>query len=182
MHIEPTAIPEVLIIRPDVYRDDRGFFLETYRRTRFEQAGIASDFPQENRSGSRQETLRGLHFQIRQVQGKLIQAVYGEIFDVAVDLRKSSGTFGQWTGQVLNAQDHLQMWIPPGFAHGFYVLSEWAEVIYKVTDVYAPEWERTIHWDDPRISIDWPLIDGKAPLVSEKDGRGLAFGSAPVFD
>ncbi|MBE9480023.1 MAG: dTDP-4-dehydrorhamnose 3,5-epimerase, partial [Chloroflexi bacterium] len=144
MDFSPTSIPDVLLIKPQVFTDDRGFFLETFRSNEFEQAGIAQPFVQDNHSGSKQGILRGLHYQIHQAQGKLVRALVGEVFDVAVDLRKHSATFKNWVGYHLTADSKDQLWIPPGFAHGFYVLSEWAEVTYKVTDYYAPEWERTL--------------------------------------
>ncbi len=146
----PTTIPDVLIIKQNIYADERGFFLETYRHDQFRNAGIDVTFVQDNHSGSKQGILRGLHYQIQQAQGKLVRALVGEIFDVAVDLRKHSATFKNWVGYHLTADSKDQLWIPPGFAHGFYVLSEWAEVTYKVTDYYAPEWERTLIWDEHR--------------------------------
>ena len=182
MRIEPTRIPAVKLIQPSVFKDERGFFLETFQQSNYAAEGIGPDFPQDNLSGSRQGTLRGLHFQIKHVQGKLIQAVKGDVFDVAVDLRRSSANFGDWVGVLLSAESHHQLWIPPGFAHGFYVLSDWAEVYYKVTDVYSPEHERTLRWNDQHTGIEWPLIDGLAPLVSEKDAAGLSFTDIPSFD
>lgn len=182
MRIEPTRIPAVKLIQPSVFKDERGFFLETFKRSNYAAEGIGPDFPQDNHSGSQQGTLRGLHYQTEHVQGKLIQAVRGEVFDVAVDLRRSSASFGQWVGVLLNAESHNQLWIPPGFAHGFYVLSNWAEVYYKVTDFYAPKYEHTLHWNDLHTSIEWPLIDGLPPLVSDKDAAGLSFTEIPTFD
>lgn len=181
MEFKPTEIPEVIIIKPAVHGDERGFFMETYREEEFAAAGIVGPFVQDNHSGSTQGTLRGLHYQIQQAQGKLLQVVNGEIFDVAVDLRRSSSTFGKWVGEILSADNKKQLWIPPGFAHGFYVMSEWANVIYKATAYYAPEWERTIQWNDPEIGIDWPLIDAAKLHVSEKDAEGVLLKNAEVF-
>ncbi|MFN2197134.1 MAG: dTDP-4-dehydrorhamnose 3,5-epimerase [Anaerolineales bacterium] len=177
-----TSIASVILVRPQVYGDARGFFMETYQARRFSEAGIPDTFVQDNHSGSRQNILRGLHYQIHQAQGKLVRVVSGEIFDVAVDLRRSSPTFGKWEGHRLSAANHEQMWIPVGFAHGFYVLSEWAEVVYKTTDYYAPEWERTLLWNDPQLGINWPLIAGEIPQLSEKDKSGALFKDAEVFD
>ncbi|MBA4375988.1 MAG: dTDP-4-dehydrorhamnose 3,5-epimerase [Anaerolinea sp.] len=182
MNIRKTAIPDVLIIEPRVFTDERGFFMETFQARKFAEYGLPQNFVQDNHSGSKRGTLRGLHYQIRQAQGKLVRVVVGEVFDVAVDLRKSSPTFGQWIGTHLSAESKLQVWIPSGFAHGFYVLSEWAEVLYKVTDYYAPEWERTLIWNDPEIGIAWPLVDRKPPNLSEKDSSGKAFHDAERFE
>jgi dTDP-4-dehydrorhamnose 3,5-epimerase len=181
MDFKATKIPEVIIIEPTVHGDERGFFMETFRAGAFAAAGIDGPFVQDNHSGSVQGTLRGLHYQIKQVQGKLLQVTVGEIFDVAVDLRRSSPTFGNWVGEVLSLDNKKQLWIPPGFAHGFYVMSEWANVIYKTTDYYAPEWDRTLLWNDVEIGIEWPLIDGADPLVSEKDSKGMLLRDAEVF-
>ena len=169
MDFIPTKIPDVVLIIPRIFGDERGFFLETYRQDVFEAACGSVNFVQDNHSGSRQGTLRGLHYQLHQAQGKLVRAVAGEIFDVAVDIRQGSPTFGQWVGARLSAENKHQLWVPPGFAHGFYVLSPWAEVFYKASAYYAPEWERGIRWDDPAIGITWPLAEGGAPLLSEKD-------------
>ncbi len=182
MEITHLEIPEILLIKPDVYPDPRGFFLETYQRERYAQAGLELEFVQDNHSGSKQETLRGLHYQIKQVQGKLVSVVSGSIYDVAVDLRKSSPTFGGWVGNELKAEDHTQLWIPPGFAHGFYVVSPWAEVTYKVTDYYAQEWERVLLWNDSEVDIQWPLIEGRNPFLSEKDAAGLTFQEGEIFE
>jgi dTDP-4-dehydrorhamnose 3,5-epimerase len=181
MEFKPTILPEVILISPVVYGDERGFFMETYREVEFSAAGIPGNFVQDNHSGSVQGTLRGLHYQIKQSQGKLVQVVSGEVFDVAVDLRKSSPTFGRWAGELLSAGNKRQLWIPPGFAHGFYVLSDWANVIYKVTDYYAPEWDRTLLWNDPEIGIDWPLIDWGEVNISTKDAKGLRLRDAETF-
>jgi dTDP-4-dehydrorhamnose 3,5-epimerase len=182
MEFKPTKFPDVILVEPAVYGDERGFFMETYRAENFAKAGIEDNFVQDNHSGSVQGTLRGLHYQIHQPQGKMVQVVSGKIFDVAVDLRRSSSFFGKWVGEILSAENKRQLWIPVGFAHGFYVLSEWANVIYKVTDYYAPEWDRTLLWNDQDIGIDWPLIDGSALLVSDKDSNGLRLKEAESFE
>jgi dTDP-4-dehydrorhamnose 3,5-epimerase len=182
MEFERTDIPEVLVLQPRVFGDERGFFMETFRSDVFAGSGIAGPFVQDNHSGSQQGILRGLHYQIRQAQGKLVRAVVGEIFDVTVDLRRSSATFGRWVGAVLSSQNKKQIWIPPGFAHGFYILSEWAEVVYKTTDYYAPEWERSLLWNDPALGIEWPLLDGRPPVLSEKDSHGKLLSEAELFD
>jgi dTDP-4-dehydrorhamnose 3,5-epimerase len=178
----PTEIPDVVILEPHVFYDARGFFMETYHARRLAELGITGQFVQDNHSQSQRGTLRGLHYQIRQSQGKLVRVVYGEIFDVAVDMRRRSATLGQWTGAILSAENKRQLWIPPGFAHGFYTLSETADLIYKVTDYYAPEWERTLIWSDPQVNIAWPLIDGEPPVLSAKDARGQPFSQAEVFE
>jgi len=176
-----TQIPEVLIFEPRVFGDERGFFLESYNQRAFQEAtGWAPAFVQDNHSGSAKDVLRGLHYQIRQPQGKLVRVVAGEVFDVAVDIRKSSPTFGKWVGVNLSAGNRKQMWIPPGFAHGFLVLSEFAEFLYKTTDFYAPEHECCIRWDDPAIGIQWPLQ--AQPVLSQKDQQGASLRQAPVFD
>jgi dTDP-4-dehydrorhamnose 3,5-epimerase len=182
MRITPTALPEVICIEPQVFGDSRGFFMETYHQQKFAEGGISAVFVQDNQSGSRQGILRGLHYQIRQPQGKLVRFVSGEVYDVAVDIRRSSPTFGQWVGMVLSAENRKMLWVPAGFAHGFYVLSEWAEVVYKATDFYAPEYERSIRWDDPQLGIQWPLKDGQMPLVSAKDAAGKYLSEAEVFE
>ena len=180
MNFLSSELPDVLIIQPRVFEDERGFFLESYQKQRFEAAGIPFDFVQDNHSLSRRGVLRGLHYQIRQAQGKLVRVISGEVFDVAVDIRRSSPTFGRWTGAVLSAANKTMLWIPPGFAHGFYVLSEQAEVLYKATDYYAPQWERTILWNDPDLGIRWP--QGPAPIVSAKDAAGRPLAQAELFD
>lgn len=182
MKFQSTSIPDVLLIQPQVFEDARGFFVETYQARRFEAAGIDARFVQDNHSGSQHGILRGLHYQIRQPQGKLVRAIAGEIFDVAVDLRRSSTTLGQWVGVRLSAENKHQLWIPPGFAHGFYVLSPWAEVLYKTTDFYAPDWERTLLWNDPQVAIQWPLVEGQSPRLSEKDAKGASFDRTELFD
>lgn len=181
MQFIPTSIPDVLIIEPKLNGDERGFFMETYRADLFMQAGIPAHFVQDNHSGSRKGVLRGLHYQIRQPQGKLLRAIAGEIFDVAVDLRRSSPTFGHWEAAILSAQNKRQLWIPPGFAHGFYVLSDWAELAYKATDYYAPEWERSLRWDDPELNIAWPLESGGPPQLSSRDLAALSLSQAETF-
>ncbi len=182
MKFYPTTIPAVLIIEPAIYTDGRGFFMETFRADLFRQANIEFHFVQDNHSGSKQGILRGLHYQIRQPQAKLVRVIAGEIFDVAVDLRRHSPTFGKWVGTILSAENRKQLWVPIGFAHGFYVLSEWAEVLYKTTDYYAPEWERTLLWNDPTVNIQWPLIDGRDPILSPKDASGKTLQEADLFD
>ena len=182
MNFIPTTIPDVILIEPKIYGDQRGFFMETYRTQRFAEAGIPDAFIQDNHSGSQQGALRGLHYQIRHPQGKLLRVIAGEIFDVVVDIRRSSPTFGQWVGTNLSSENKHQVWIPTGFAHGFYVISEWAEVTYKVTDIYAPEWERTILWNDPKLGIEWPILPGTQPLLSAKDTNGHTLDDAELFE
>ncbi len=177
----PLDIKEVILIEPRVFKDNRGFFMETWRDDDFEKHVSDLDFVQDNHSKSSQGILRGLHYQINQPQGKLVRVISGEVFDVAVDLRKSSPTFGQWTGVTLTSENKFMLWIPPGFAHGFYVLSKEAEFTYKCTDYYAPEHERCIIYNDPSIGIDWPVIPGTSPVLSLKDEAGLALVDAEVF-
>ncbi|HZV62790.1 MAG TPA: dTDP-4-dehydrorhamnose 3,5-epimerase [Methylophilaceae bacterium] len=177
----PTHIPEVLMMEPKVFGDERGFFMESFNQRAFQDAtGEMSVFVQDNHSGSAKNVLRGLHYQIQQPQGKLVRVVSGEVFDVAVDVRKSSPTFGKWVGANLSADNKKQMWIPPGFAHGFFVLSDFAEVLYKTTDFYAPEHECCIRWDDPDIGIDWPLKG--SPILSNKDQLGVFLRQARLFE
>lgn len=180
MEFQPRAIPDVVLIKPRIFGDHRGFFMETWRVDTFARAGLKLNFVQDNHSMSVHNTLRGLHYQIKQPQGKLVRVVAGEVFDVAVDLRKSSPTFGQWVGASLTAENKHMLWVPPGFAHGFYVTGREAEFVYKCTDFYAPEHERTIRWDDPYLAIQWP-VDGRIPIVSDKDARGEWFREAEVF-
>ena len=156
--------------------------METFRSDLFAASGIVGPFVQDNQSGSQQGILRGLHYQIKQMQGKLVRALVGEIFDVAVDLRRSSATFGHWVGAVISAKNKQQIWIPAGFAHGFYVLTDWAEVAYKTTDYYAPEWERSLLWNDPELGIEWPLLNGRPPILSEKDSHGIPLSKADLFE
>lgn len=180
MNIIPTQVSDVLIIEPRVFEDNRGFFYESYNERAFaDKAGIATHFVQDNHSRSTQNVLRGLHYQIQQPQGKLVRVVVGAVFDVAVDLRKSSPTFGQWVGTLLSAENKRQLWIPVGFAHGFYVVTEVAEVLYKATDYYAPQHERCVHWNDPDLAIAWSLTG--EPIVSAKDQAGLSLKTAEVF-
>jgi dTDP-4-dehydrorhamnose 3,5-epimerase len=181
MFFEPTTIPEVILIKPQVHGDDRGFFMETYQAQRFGAAGLPFIYVQDNHSGSQHGTLRGLHYQVRQAQGKVIRVVAGKIYDVAVDLRHWSGTFGQWVGLELSAENKFQLWVPPGFAHGFYVMSDWAEVVYKATDYYAPEWERTLLWNDPALQITWPIPAAEEPILSPKDKQGIPLSDLEVY-
>ena len=182
MKVFPTRIPEVLILEPKVFGDERGFFLERYNKRTFEAAtGLDVEFVQDNHSRSMRSVLRGLHYQIKQPQGKLVWVVSGEIFDVAVDLRRRSPTFGQWAGFTLSAQGRQMAWIPPGFAHGFLVVSESAEVLYKASDFYAPEHERTLLWNDAGLGINWPIPSGLNPLLAPKDCNGLPLQSCEVF-
>jgi dTDP-4-dehydrorhamnose 3,5-epimerase len=181
MNVMRTAIPEVLILQPKVFGDDRGFFFESFNQRLFTEAvGREVSFVQDNHSRSAKGVLRGLHYQIQQPQGKLVRVVQGEVFDVAVDLRKSSPTFGKWVGERLSAENKKQLWVPVGFAHGFLVLSESAEFLYKTTDFYAPQHERCLNWSDPDLAIEWPLT-GK-PALSSKDAVGSALREAETFD
>jgi dTDP-4-dehydrorhamnose 3,5-epimerase len=182
MQFSNTKLPGAVLIEPKVFEDERGFFFESYHKRLFNEQGIALEFVQDNHSRSKQGALRGMHYQIQQPQGKLVRVILGEIYDVAVDLRKSSPTFGQWIGFYISADNKKQIYIPPGFAHGFYVVSEWAEVLYKATGYYAPQWERTLLWNDTHINISWPLLEGKAPLLSPKDATGLPFHKAEVYE
>jgi dTDP-4-dehydrorhamnose 3,5-epimerase len=177
----PTVIPNVIVIEPQVFADERGFFLESYQKERFSEAGIPFDFVQDNHSKSQQGVLRGLHYQIQQPQGKLVRVIAGEIFDVAVDIRKNSPTFGKWVGDYLSADNKKLFWVPAGFAHGFLVTSPIAEVLYKTTDYYAPQWERAIIWNDPVINIVWPL-KGLHPVLSSKDRAAKFLNEAEVFE
>ncbi|WLI05172.1 dTDP-4-dehydrorhamnose 3,5-epimerase [Pseudomonas sp. FP597] len=175
------AIPDIVLIEPRVFGDERGFFFESFNQEQFESAiGRSVNFVQDNHSRSVKNVLRGLHYQVRQPQGKLVRVVSGEIFDVAVDIRKGSATFGQWVGEVLSAENKRQLWIPEGFAHGFVVLSDSAELLYKSTDYYAPAHERCIAWDDPSLAIKWPI--DSTPTLSEKDTKGQLLSVAEVFD
>jgi dTDP-4-dehydrorhamnose 3,5-epimerase len=182
MEFEQTNISGVIILKPQLFGDERGFFMETYSSDLFARAGITGPFVQDNHSGSQQNILRGLHYQIRHSQGKLVRTVAGDIFDVAIDLRRSSPTLGRWVGTLLTAENKKQLWIPPGFAHGFYVVSKWAEVVYKSTDYYAPEWERCLQWNDASLGIEWPLVNGGPPILSKKDSQGKPFSEAELFD
>jgi dTDP-4-dehydrorhamnose 3,5-epimerase len=179
MKVIPTRFPEVLLLEPRVFGDTRGFFFESWNEREFERTGIHARFVQDNHSRSGRSVLRGLHYQLRQPQGKLIRVLAGEIFDVAVDIRRSSSTFGRWEGVRLNAASFKMLWIPSGFAHGFCVLSEFAEILYKATDYYVPEHERCILWSDPELDIDWPLPG--PPVLSAKDTAGTSLQDAEVF-
>jgi dTDP-4-dehydrorhamnose 3,5-epimerase len=181
MEVVATGIPDLLIIEPKVFGDERGFFYESFNKRCFaELTGIDAEFVQDNHSKSAQHVLRGLHYQIRQAQGKLVRVAQGKVFDVAVDIRKSSPTFGQWAGAELSADNKRMLWVPPGFAHGFVVLSETAEFLYKTTDYYAPEFERCISWNDADLAIDWNL-NGALPQLSAKDQAGKSLREAEVF-
>jgi dTDP-4-dehydrorhamnose 3,5-epimerase len=182
MEFIPTAIPEILLIETKVYEDPRGFFMETYREAEFISKGVPSRFVQENQTRSMKGVLRGLHYQIRQAQGKLVRVTSGEVFDVAVDIRRSSPTFGKWVGIILSAENRCQLWIPEGFAHGFYVLSDHADFVYKVTDYYAPQWERSILWNDPALGIEWPSNRASTPILSQKDLEAKLLADAELFD
>lgn len=182
MIFSATSLPGLLLLESKVFADERGFFMETYQAREFAGAGLPTEFVQDNHSRSRQGTLRGLHYQIRQPQGKLVRFVVGEAFDVVVDLRRNSPAFGKWAGFVLSADNKRQLWVPPGFAHGFYVLSDWAELVYKTTDYYAPQFERTLLWNDPALGIDWPIPPGQTPTLSPKDILGTPLATADTFD
>jgi dTDP-4-dehydrorhamnose 3,5-epimerase len=180
MNVIQTAIPDVLIVEPKVFADARGFFYESFNKKAMQAAGMTGDFVQDNHSRSARNVLRGLHYQIRQPQGKLVRTVAGEIFDVAVDIRRRSPTFGKWVGMKLSAENKHMSWIPPGFAHGFLVLSEFAEVHYKTTDYWAPQFERTIVWNDRDLAIAWPAAE--EPQLSDKDRAGTTFHEAELFE
>lgn len=180
MEIVPTEIPDVWVLEPALFGDERGHFLETFRASHFHERSVKLAFVQDNQSRSAQGTLRGLHFQRKFPQGKLVRVLVGKVFDVAVDLRKSSPTFGQWVGRYLTAENHKQLWVPPGFAHGFYVLSESADLSYKCTEYYHPEDDFSLKWDDPDLAIQWPLLDSK-PLLSDKDLNAESLKGIPVF-
>jgi dTDP-4-dehydrorhamnose 3,5-epimerase len=178
---EPTRLPEVLLITPRVFGDDRGHFYETWQERSFTDAGISHRFVQDNHSHSAQYTLRGLHFQIQQSQGKLVRVTRGEVFDVAVDIRRASPRFGQWVGVTLTDRNHQMLWVPPGFAHGYLALTERVDFLYKCTDFYAPQFERAIRWDDPTIGVQWPLPAGVTPTLSSKDAVAPALEDAEVY-
>jgi dTDP-4-dehydrorhamnose 3,5-epimerase len=181
MQVVKTAIPDVLILEPKVFADDRGFFFESFNQQTFQKlTGVKAHFVQDNHSKSAANVLRGLHYQIEQAQGKLVRVTAGEVFDVVVDIRRQSATFGKWVGVVLSAENKRQMWVPPGFAHGFFVMRDDTESLYNVTDYYAPQHERCIRWDDPAIGIEWPIV--QAPILSGKDQLGLALSQAEVFE
>ena len=181
MQVVKTAIPDVLIVEPKVFGDDRGFFFESYNQQTFQKlTGVKADFVQDNHSKSAANVLRGLHYQIKQPQGKLVRVTAGEVFDVAVDIRRQSATFGKWVGVLLSSENKRQLWVPPGFAHGFVVLKDNTEFLYKTTDYYAPQHERCICWDDPAIGVEWPIA--QAPILSGKDQLGVALSEAEVFE
>jgi dTDP-4-dehydrorhamnose 3,5-epimerase len=177
----PTRISDVVLIEPKVFGDDRGFFMETWQARTFATAGIDVAFVQDNHSRSRLGTLRGLHYQLQQPQGKLVRCVLGAVFDVAVDMRRSSPTFGQWVGEVLSAENRRQLWVPAGFAHGFLVLSESADFVYKCTDYYNPASEQSLAWNDAQVGVQWPFPAGVQPLLSKKDSEGKSFADAECF-
>ncbi|MCX2780149.1 dTDP-4-dehydrorhamnose 3,5-epimerase [Microbulbifer thermotolerans] len=182
MNVIETKISEVKILEPKVFGDERGFFFESFRQDFFNQNCAERVFVQDNHSKSSRGILRGLHYQTQNTQGKLVRVTKGEVFDVAVDIRKSSPTFGQWVGVLLSAENKRQLWVPEGFAHGFYVTSEEAEFVYKCTDYYNPQHEHSIRWDDPELNIEWPLVNGEAPKVSAKDAAGKMLKDAVLFD
>jgi len=181
MEFERTAIPEVVLIRPKVFGDARGFFFESWEERKFAAGGIDARFVQDNHSRSARNILRGLHYQIQQPQGKLVRVATGAVFDVAVDVRRSSPTFGRWVGSTLSAENQHMLWIPPGFAHGFLVLSESTDFLYRCTDFWAAQYERAIRWDDPDLAIDWPLSEGVTPILSAKDAAAKPFKEAEYF-
>lgn len=180
MNIVATPLPGVLILEPTLHGDSRGYFMETFRQSWFAERGLDLNFVQDNQSKSSRGTLRGLHYQLKNPQGKLVRVISGEVFDVAVDLRRSSANFGQWFGLLLSAENHKQLWIPPGFGHGFYVLSESVELCYKCTDYYHPESDRSLRWDDSALGIEWPLLD-PSPLLSDKDRNASLLSDATVY-
>ena len=182
MYINRIPSSDMYLIEPQIYEDERGFFMESFHEKKFIELGIQHTFVQENRAGSHQGVLRGLHYQIKHAQGKLVQVLLGEVFDVAVDLRRRSPMFGRPVCLKLSAESKSQLWIPPGFAHGYYVLSEWAEVAYKATDFYAPEMERTLLWNDPQLGIEWPLLDKYPPNLSSKDARGKPLVECDTYE
>lgn len=182
MIFEKLEITDVVLIKPDLFGDQRGYFMETFKQEDFFDAGIQLTILQQNQSGSNKGILRGLHYQIKNAQGKLVRVIRGEIFDVAVDLRKSSITFGRWQGVYLNEENKHQIWVPPGFAHGFYVTSKWAEIVYATSDIYAPHYERTLIWNDPQIGIKWPLGKYESPILSEKDKLGVRLEETELFE
>jgi dTDP-4-dehydrorhamnose 3,5-epimerase len=181
MEFLPTTLPEVILIKPRVFADGRGFFLETWQERKFAAAGIDAKFVQDNHSRSRLHALRGLHYQIRQAQGKLVRVTKGEVFDVAVDVRRSSPRFGRWAGAVLSEKNHHMLWVPPGFAHGYLTLSEEVDFLYRCTDFYAPEFERAVRWNDPHVGVDWPLPDEVAPVLSDRDANAPSFENAEFY-
>ena len=182
MNFIKTSIPDVVLIEPKVFGDHRGFFLESWRQDTFREQVADVEFVQDNHSKSNQGILRGMHYQTEQTQGKLVRVTSGTVFDVAVDMRRSSPTFGEWVGYELSAKNKHMLWVPAGFAHGFYVMSESAEFVYKCTNYYAPQFEHSLLWNDPELSIEWPLINGALPMLSEKDKQGVLFADTECFD
>lgn len=182
LQVNPTHIPDILVLEPKVFGDERGWFYESFNAAQFLAAtGVQTEFVQDNQSFSKKNTLRGLHYQVEKTQGKLVRVTSGAVFDVAVDLRQSSKYYGQWVGAELSAQNHRQMWIPAGFAHGFFVLSDTAEFLYKTTDYYFPQGERCLAWNDPTVGVAWPIPVGVEPTLNAKDLTGLAWNQAPKF-
>jgi dTDP-4-dehydrorhamnose 3,5-epimerase len=181
MEFIPTRLPEVILIKPKVFGDARGFFLESWQQHKFAEAGIHANFVQDNHSRSSQWTLRGMHFQIQNTQGKLVRVTQGSVFDVAIDVRRSSPNFGKWVGVELDDINHHMLWVPPGFAHGFLALSESVDFLYKVTDIYAPQHERTIRWDDADVGIEWPLPSGVMPKLAARDAQASGIKDVEVF-
>ncbi len=181
MKFTPTIIPDIVIIEPDIFEDGRGYFMETWQIAKFSTAGIEANFVQDNQSRSQKGILRGLHYQIHQPQGKLVRVLTGEVYDVAVDLRQKSATYGKWVGVRLSGDNKKMLWVPPGFAHGFYVMSESAVFFYKCTELYEPKHERTICWNDPTLNIDWPFRKDEPPILSPKDANGLTFDKAEHY-
>ena len=182
MNFIETPLRDVYLLEPSVFGDERGFFLETWNANTFSEAGFDLHFVQDNHSRSARGILRGLHYQLENTQGKLVRVTAGEVYDVAVDLRRGSPSLGQWYGTTLSAKNHRMLWVPAGFAHGFYVVSEYADFLYKCTDVYHPASEQTLAWDDPTIGIEWPVPQGDAPLLSAKDREGYSWPDCPKFD
>jgi dTDP-4-dehydrorhamnose 3,5-epimerase len=182
MNFVETPLKDVYVLEPKVFGDPRGFFLESWNRETFRAAGFDIEFVQDNHSRSPRGILRGMHFQMEHTQGKLVRVTSGEVFDVAVDLRRSSPTLGQWFGVHLSAQNQRMLWVPPGFAHGFYVISDYADFLYKCTDIYHPASEKALAWNDPTVGIDWPIPAGEEPLLSAKDAKGLSWQDTPRFD
>lgn len=181
MQIVETAIPDVLIVEPSVFGDERGFFMESFNRRAFGDAGLPTEFVQDNHSRSARGVLRGMHYQMQQTQGKLVRVTAGAVYDVAVDMRRDSGTFGRWVGVELTSENKRQLWVPEGFAHGFYTLSDSADFQYKCTDYYAPEHERSLLWNDPEVGIEWPLDRGGVPQLAAKDAAGVPLSEAEAF-
>ena len=181
MEFERTRIPDVVLVKPKVFGDSRGYFLETWQERKFAEAGVPIHFVQDNHSHSSRHTLRGMHYQITQPQGKLVRVTQGAVFDVAIDMRRSSPHFGQWVGVELNDSNHHMLWVPPGFAHGFLALSETVDFIYKCSDFYAPQYERTIRWDDPAVGIEWPLPAGVKPLLAVRDSQAPGIKDVESF-